>query len=148
MFSEEKVYSEVSKFVSDLVDRGVVSRVDWITDSFLSSRAQISGAGASLYRYCTRAHVNRIVKGVVKKYDVEARAVQESQLRLEGFEYLQRAYTMPRDGHIDLVPIHKCTNDELLFRAVEYDKQAEGCIAHADELRLFVKARSGVEQAA
>ena len=148
MINEEKIYSEVGKFVADLVDSGVVSRVEWITDSFLSSRASISGEGASLYRYCTRAHVNRIVKSVVKRYDVEARAVQDDQLRLDGFDYLQRAYTMPREGHIDLVPINKCTNDELLTRAVDYDKQAKGCISHADELRLFVGARGGVTQVA
>ena len=148
MLSEEKIYAEISKYVSDLVDRGVVSRVNWITDNFLSSRPDISGEGATLYRYCTRAHVNVIVKRVVKKYDVEARAVQDEQLRLEGFEYLQRAYTMPRDGHIELVPIYKCTNDELLARAIEYDKQAKGCIAHANELRLFVVAREGQANAA
>jgi hypothetical protein len=148
MLNEESIYSDVRKFVSDLVESGTETPVEWITTSFLNSRGEIGGEGAALYRYCTRAHVNRIVKRVVGKYDVEARAVQDAQIVLEGFEHLQRAYTVPRDEKTVLVPISKCTDQELLIRADEYEKQAKGCRLHARELRSFVKARSGEAQAA
>lgn len=147
MLNEESIYSEVRKFVSDLVDSGAEIPVEWITTSFLNSRGQINGEGAVLYRYCTRAHVNRIVKKVVGKYDVEARAVQDDQIVLEGFEHLQRAYTVPREEKTVLVPIYKCTDHELLSRAEEYDKQAKGCRLHARELRSFVKSRNAAEAA-
>lgn len=142
MLNEDSIHSEIRKYVSDLVDSGVVSRVEWITDNFLNSCGTISGDGTAIYRYCTRQHVHRIVKKVVGKYAVEARAVQDENVSLPGFEYLQRAYTMQRDNHIDLVPIEKCRDEELLARAVEYDQQARGCRAHARELRSFVKSRS------
>lgn len=148
MLNEESIYADVRKFVSDLVDSGAETPVEWITTSFLNSRGQIGGEGAALYRYCTRAHVNRIVKKVVGKYDVEARAVQDAQIVLDGFEHLQRAYTVPRDEKTVLVPIYKCTDNELLLRAEEYEKQAKGCRLHARELRSFVKARSAQERAA
>lgn len=147
MLNEESVYADVRKFVSDLVDSGVETPVEWITTSFLNSRGQIAGEGEALYRYCARAHVGRIVKRVVGKYDVEARETQDAQIALPGFDYLQRAYTVPRDEKIVLVPIYKCTNEELLDRAAEYEKLARGCRLHARELRSFVKARKIAEAA-
>lgn len=148
MLNEDSIYADVRKFVSDLVDSGVETPVEWITSNFLNSRGEIAGEGAALYRYCTRAHVNRIVKKVVGKYDVETRSASDTQDPLPGFEYLQRAYTVPRESKTVLVPIYKCTDAELLDRAAECDRQARGCRAHARELRSFVKARSKMEQAA
>lgn len=149
MLNDDSIYADVRRFVSDLVDSGAETPIDWITSSFLNSRGQIAGDGEALYRYCTRAHVNRIVKRVVGKYGVEARAIQDQQIVLEGFEHLQRAYTVSRDEKIILVPVNKCTDNELLLRAEDYEKQARGCRLHARELRSFVKARSfNTEQAA
>jgi hypothetical protein len=145
MLNEESIYSEVRKFVSDLVDAGVETPVEWITTNFLNSRGDIAGEGEALYRYCTRAHVNRIVKKVVGKYDIDARSAGDAQDPLPGFEYLQRAYTVPRESKTVLVPIYKCTDAELLDRAEECDRQAKGCRAHARELRSFVSARSAAE---
>jgi len=141
MLNEESVYADVRKFVADLVDSGVETPVEWITASFLKSRGDIAGEGAALYRYCTRAHVGRIVKKVVGKYDVEARSAADPQDSLPGFAYLQRAYTVARESKTVLVPIFKCTDAELLDRAEECDRQARGCRAHARELRSFVQSR-------
>lgn len=146
MTNEESIYADVRKFVSDLVDSGVETPIEWITTHFLNTRGDIGGEGAPLYRYCTRAHVGRIVKKVVGKYDVDAK--QDEQLRLDGFDHLQRAYTVPRESKIVLVPIYKCTDAELLSRAEEYDQQAKSCRLHARELRQFVKGRSVTERAA
>lgn len=148
MLNEESIHAEVRKFVSDLVDSGAETPVEWITTHFLGTRGEIGGEGATFYRYCARLHVGRVVKKVVGKYDVEARAVQDSQIVLEGFEHLQRAYTLSRDEKIVLVPINRCTDGELLARAEEYEKQAKGCRLHARELRSFVQARAEASQAA
>tara|TARA_R110002126_G_scaffold120217_1_gene261383 strand:- start:7 stop:453 length:447 start_codon:yes stop_codon:yes gene_type:complete len=148
MINEDTLHGEVRKFVSDLVDSGVETPVEWITTHFLNSSGAISGEGVALYRYCTRAHVNRIVKRVVGKYNVEAHSADDCQLPLDGFDLLQRAYTVPRDGKIVMVPIDKCTSPELLDRADEYDKQAKSCRLHARELRSYVKARNMSAQAA
>lgn len=148
MQSEESIYSELRKYVSDLVDGGAVTRIDWIAQAFLSSRNDISGADAGFYRGCAHAHIHRIAKKVVGKYDIEARSSQDAQIVLEGFEHLQRAYTVPRDGFTSLVPIHKMNDDELLARAAEYEQMAVGCRRHAREIRDFVNARGQSEAAA
>lgn len=148
MLSEENIYAEIRKFVSDLVDAGAVTPVEWITQDFLNSRNDISGSDAALYRACTRAHIARIVKKVVGKYDTEARAIQEPGLSLEGFEHLQRAYTITRDEKVVLVPVHKCTDSELTARAEEYDRMAVGCRVHAREIRAFVASRVAAPQEA
>lgn len=141
MMNEESVYHEIGKFVSDRVDSGVITPVEWIITEFLQTRSDISGADAPLYKTCTRSHLQKIVKKVIGRYDVEARAETDPQLRLEGFEQLQRAYTVTREEKVLLVPIYKLTDDELLARAAEYDKMAKGCRDHAKELRGFVRSR-------
>lgn len=141
MVNEKSVYSEVRQFVAGLVDMGAETPVEWITTHFLNSRGQIRGEGEVLYRYCARAHVSQIVKKVVGKYDVAARTAQDDQISLPGFEFLQKAYTFSRDEKIVLIPIHKCSDDELLARAAEYRKLAQGCEKHAVELEAFVRSR-------
>lgn len=147
MLNDERIYSDLRKFVSDLVDSGVETPVEWITDRFLASRGEIYGEGEPVYRYCTRAHLSVIAKKVVRKYEVEARAVQDEDVSLPGFEHLQRAYTVTRSEKIVLVPIQRLTDAELLIRAEEYDQMAQGCISHANEIRRFVKARATVKAA-
>ena len=140
--NEESIYSEIRKHVANLVDAGAVTPVDWIAKDFLDKRSDISGGDAAMYRVCTKAHIQRIVKKVVGKYDVEARATQDAQILLEGFEQLQRAYTVTRDEKVVLVPVYKLTDAEILTRADEYDRMAKGCRRHARELRDFVSNRT------
>jgi hypothetical protein len=107
----------------------------------ISKHGRISGPGTEFYQLCAYEHVQRVVKRVVAMFD-EGEDEDAKQLKLEGFDHLRIAYSMQRDGTRVLVPIADCTDDELLARAQEYDQQARGYIAHAEELRTFVKRRS------
>lgn len=135
------IYSEVRQFVEDKVAAGVIVRVDWLTSEYIGTKSRANGEDMPFYRHCAHAHLNEVIRRVVGKYD--ARPVQEDrQLVLDGFEHLQRAYTVQRDGVKLLVPIDKLSDIELAARADEYDAMAKGCRAHAREIRKFIKDRS------
>lgn len=94
------------------------------------------------YALCAREHTYRAVKRAVDKYESNEERETDDQLTLQGFEHLQRAYTMDRDGERVLVPIELIPSYELLQRAVEYEAQAVAMTAHAKELRDFVSRRN------
>lgn len=135
--------SEVRKFVTDKVDAGVIVRADWLAKEYIDSKGSMEADEPDFYRFCALAQVNDMVRKAIGKYDTKP----DTEDKLPGFEHLQRAYTVTRDGVKLLVPVHDCADDELLERAREYEAMAKTCIAHADELRKYIKHRSAVAQA-
>lgn len=136
----DSIYSEVRKFVQDRVDAGVITRVEWLTTEYLDSKGDLAGGDVPFYRACARAHVNEIVRRVVGKYDARPMKADE-QLILPGFTHLQKSYTIHRDGVNLLVPVDLLLPEELLARADEYEAMADGCKAHAIEIRKFIRSR-------
>lgn len=136
----DSIYTEVREFVQDRIDAGVVTRVDWLTSEYIGTKADVSGGDVPFYRVCAQNHVADIVKRVVGKYDAKPKQA-DRQLVLPGFDHLQKAYTVARDGVVVLVPIALCTTEELRGRADEYDVMAKGCEAHAREIREYINAR-------
>lgn len=143
----DSIYTEVREFVSEKVAAGVIVRVDWLTAEYIGSKSRIDGDDYPFYHACAQAHINEVVRRVVGKYDSKPKAENDAQLVLPGFEHLQRAYTITREGVVVLVPVDKLTDDELLQRAAEYDLMAKGCRNHAREIRQFVTSRASVEAA-
>ncbi len=136
------IYSEVSKFIADKIDSGEIIRVEWLTTELMERHNGIAGDDLAFYRTCTRAHLQNVVNKCIGKYDTEAKAQPEAQIVLAGFEHLQRAYTIERNGSNMLIPVDKCSDAELLRRAGEYEDMAIGCRRHAKELRSFVNNRA------
>jgi len=134
-------YSEVREFVSAKVDAGVIVRVDWLTQEFINSKSDVTGDDLPFYRHCATAHIQEMVRRVVGKYDVRSKQ-DDPQTILPGFEHLQRAYTVIRDGANLLVPIDQLNDSELQARADEYDAMAKGCRAHAMEIRQYIEERA------
>ena len=54
---------------------------------------------------------------------------------------MQEAYTVEREEERQLVPVHLVSNDELMARAGEFRKQAQGLIRHAKEIEQYVYDR-------
>lgn len=142
----DTVFKEIRKFVSDKVNAGAIVRVDWLTAEIISERDRIEGDDADFYLICAHKHVSEIVKECIGKYKPKAQT--DAQLVLDGFEHLQKSYPVERKGVRLLVPVHMLTDDELEARAIEYMEMSKGCIAHAKEIRAFIKARAQSEGAA
>lgn len=67
---------------------------------------------------------------------------------LPGFKLLQPQYVIRRDGVDVMVPTEKATDDELLARADQYERNSITLAEHARELRRYVALRTAEQQAA
>ena len=137
----ENVASEVRRFIADKVASGQTIVVEWLTNEIISAKSAIEGADAAFYRTCAFSHVKEIVKRSIGKYD-KREPETDRQIVMDGFEHLQIAYTVERQGDVVLVPVNQLTDHELLARAREYDEMARGCRSHAREIRDYVRERS------
>lgn len=139
--SEKSITEEIRKFVADKLDAGDPVIRDWITTEILERHCAIEGTDTPFFMGCARRFISDVVSRVIGKYDASPVAA-DRQIVLPGFEYLQRAYTVTRDGKVTLVPIAAITNQELAARAREYEEMSKGCLRHAYEIREFVRARA------
>lgn len=119
--------------------------MEWAVHEIIMKQGSITGDGVEFYRLCAREHCYRIVKSVVDKYKGDETTEDKQQILLPGFDYLQVAYTVHRNDEIILVPIELLTDEEIDARALEFEKQAEGLNAHAEELRIYkLKRRASI----
>jgi len=140
------ITAEVRKLIADKTAAGEQTKVPWLTQEVLDRHSDIEGEDAPFYLICARAHIKDIVRACIAKYDTKE-ATNDKQLVLAGFEHLQIAYTVDRQGEVTLVPVDQLTNAELLARAEEYDGMAKSCRAHAREIRKYVEVRAAMEAA-
>ena len=140
MRSTADVTREIRDFVQSRIDAGVIVRVEWLTTEILAAKSNIEGDDAEFYEACAVHFIKDRVKRVIGDYEPQARQTPE-QLTLDGFQHMQKAYTVERRGETVLVPVDQLSFDEIEARACEYEAMAEGCVAHAQELRVYNRSR-------
>lgn len=141
MRSKTDVTAEIRSIVSDRINSGLIVRVEWLTTEILAMKSNIEGEDADFYIACGVDFIKDTVKRVVGDYRPKASAVTDAQIVMDGFDHMQRAYTVEREGETVLVPVYLLSEAEIEGRAVELEAMAKGCIAHARELRAFQRAR-------
>lgn len=139
MKSTTEVKREIRRIVQERIDAGVIVRVEWLTTEIISTKDQIEGADADFYVACGVDFIKKSVKDVIGDY--APKPTQSAQILMDGFDHLQKAYTVQRDEQVTLVPVTMLTDAELETRANEYEVMAAGCIAHAEEIRAFILGR-------
>lgn len=144
--SDQSIYREVREFIADKIGRGDVVIIGWLAVEILASKARIEGEDKDFYHVAAMAHVKNVVKRCVGKFD--ASPVSDPQLVLDGFDHLQVAYSVERDGQTCLVPVDQLTLSEIEARAAEYDQMASSCRKHAKELRTYARTLIDAERAA
>lgn len=140
MSAFDAIRKEITSFIASKVGRDEIINMDILVHEIVESRSGIVGPDADFYRVCTYKTVHDVAKTCVAKYN--AKDQPSRQISLPGFEHLQVAYPVARNGVKLLVPINRMTDDELMERAEEYDAMAKGCRDHARELRGYVTKRS------
>lgn len=142
MKSTTEVTREIRRIVQERIDSGVIVRVEWLTTEIMAQKDKIEGDDADFYLACGVDFINKTVKRVIGGY--APKSSQDAQIVMDGFDHLQKAYTVQRDEQVTLVPVTMLTDVELEARALEYEAMAEGCISHAAEIRAFVLGRTQV----
>jgi hypothetical protein len=143
--------TELERIAHDLITakvaRGEEVHMEWAVQELISGQPAISGDDTGFYHLCAREHTYRVVKKVVERFASETDE-NPRQMKMDGFDHLQAAYTVERKGERVLVPIANISAAELLARADEFDKLAEGLRAHAREIRKYVANRVDVSERA
>lgn len=137
--------SDLSREIADLInatiEAGQEVQKDWIAAQVMAAHPDVYGDDAPFYTVLAKLQIDEKVRSQIGKF--KPSADQVAQLTLPGFDHLQKAYFLTREGENIIVPVDQCSDIELLNRAREYDEMAKGCRAHARELREYVTARSG-----
>lgn len=141
------IQSLIAQMVSAKIDAGEVVNMHWAATEILNTYSGIEGPDSDFYRITARHYVADQVKRSIKRFEPNTEKA-DSQLVLDGFEHLQKAYPVEHNGERQLVPVDMIPDDILIQRAEEYERMAEGVIAHASEIREFVRRRSGQSGAA
>lgn len=136
----KELEQQAHQLISRKIEQGESVQMHWAVTEFLNLQPEITGPGELFYQLAARDYAYRLIKKAVDKYDKNSRP-GDGQMTLEGYEFLQEAYTVERDGERQLVPIHSATASELLKRATDYEKIGAGCYSHAREIRQYVADR-------
>ena len=141
--SPKELEQQAHKLIAEKIEDGESVQMHWAVTEFLNLQPEIAGPGESFYQLAARDYSYRLIKKAVDKYDRNSRP-EDGQMVLDGYEFLQEAYTVERDGERQLIPIHLVTDPELLDRAAGYRKMGDGCYAHAREIEQYVADRREV----
>ena len=136
----KSITAEISNAINLRVERGEIINLTLFTSEFVSSKSGIRGEDADFYRVCTFKVVQEVASSCIKKFNTK-QAKTSIDILLPGFERLQLAYPVMRDGNQMLVPIELMSVEELSQRAEEYEGMAKGCLDHASEIRAYIYAR-------
>lgn len=123
-------------FASD--GRDLVSA--WIAKDIIDrhSSGLADDENADFFRWCGY----RAVREAVKKYVQNMSPAKSDRAPLlPGLKHVQQCYSIERNGETCVVQTVLASDDELLAKAAEIQAMGDTCIAHADELRRFVKGR-------
>lgn len=137
--NEQSITTEIRKFIADKISNNEAIVIPWLITEILDRKNDIGGNDLPFYLTCTRKAVSEIVRKCVGKYDTTP--ANDAQIVLPGFDHLQVAYPVERNGQQILVPVNQLSDDELEQRAKEYDTMARSCRLHAREIRDYLKAR-------
>jgi hypothetical protein len=132
--------SHVRKLIADKIDVGEIIKMEPTVQELISRQGEITGEDVSFYLLCAHEYVWQLVKKAVGIYDQPQ--VDNNQLTLPGYEFMQVGYTVERDGERQLVPVSLLSDDELLARAKEFRKQATSLVNHAEEIEKYVANRN------
>lgn len=138
--SVKAVKQEVTIFISNKIGDNQIVNIDFIVHEITASKPGIEGPDTDFYVWLAHRELREIVKSCVAKYNAKENVSR--QISLPGFEYLQIAYPVQRDGDSLLVPIERMTETEINERAAEYEAMGRGCLNHASELRGYVARRN------
>jgi hypothetical protein len=136
--------TEIRNQAHDLVS-GKIKRVEpvithYVVVELIALQGEILGDGVKWYYERAVESVTRIVNSVIDKY-VRPDESEDRQplLAIPGYDHLQTAYSVKRDGQRMIVPLQLLRKKELLGRADEFDRQSSGLAKHAEEIRRYVE---------
>ena len=147
MSYHEKLIAEIeAKLASWPEDRPI----RWVAHEICNDHGEglAGNDDAEFWRHGGYCECRRQVTKINNKHKMIAGDSESSQPTLPGFEYVQQAYIVNRDGEEFRISAFRLTEEEIDAKAAEYRKMGDTCFAHADELQRFKVWRRAAGQAA
>jgi hypothetical protein len=149
-FEMSIAHKDMEKEVADIIERrieaGQETVTSWLVTEVINNHADITGEDVEWYRVCAYGHMSGVVRKVISKYRPTEEGIVNNQLVLDGFERLQRAYAVNRDGPM-IVPIDLLTIDEIKEKIRELSAIRRGLSQHIKELQRYLQQRIEAENA-
>jgi hypothetical protein len=142
-YSASDLSEEIRRIIEDGLDRDRVLPASTIVKAVID-RHPLPRDWRGVHREFTELSSAGYVRIELRKHLREYKAAGEpadGQLRLPGFDYLQRGYLVERGGEDCVVPILQMARAECELRRDGLRKMARGCDAHADEWDRFIAER-------
>jgi len=134
---------ELQEIAATLVSQRIEQRqpveMEWAIQSIIGNYT--TGNEGDFFLFCAHHTVWQAVKRAIEKYDKAEEEPGQMLLGLATFERLKIAYSIFRDGTIQLLHVACITDEEFRARATGYRAQSEGCLAHAREIERFIEYR-------
>lgn len=151
--TEREVIAEVREMISEALAAGQQPEAQRLVHGLLERHNKIEGEDKDFHTLAAYHFGQRIVKLALRR----GRATPEGdddeprpfgQMVLPGYEYLQEAYLVARDGLQRLVAVQDMTDEELDSKAEEHRRLSKGNEQHAEELIRYKAERKRPTSAA
>ena len=149
MYSGTDLKEEIKRVIDRTISAGMRVRASWIATEIGNSHPDHFGKDVDFWQLTgisgVHAEVRRFISSI--KTDEEDEEQQgKLPFTVSGYRYLQKIYfvsdpTTPEEGNVG-IPINEMSDSQIENKANEYEKMAAGCVAHADELRRYLRNRS------
>lgn len=130
---------EIHEFIHSAIGINQVVSSNWIAQEIFRKRPDIFGNDKEFYEALAWDSVRAQVRKAINRW--KAKPEHDEQLVLPGYRYLQQGYMVERDDGPTVVPLQLLTDGEILARVAEYQRMADGCTKHAEELMGYYSRR-------
>lgn len=145
-----ELISEVEDLIERLLSEGkAVSAARVAHDLIEQHAASIDGGGKGWFLRRAYNDVRQAVRLAARRYAPDGNeTAPQLAFSLPGFNRLQKAYLIKRDGEEHFVPIEQLTTAEIATKVAELRLMAVGCSKHAAELARYSDLRGTMAGAA
>ena len=143
-FTHSDLYTEVKDLIRPQIEGEQIVNAAWVVPLMEAKHPMPRtwrGVHADARRIGYREHIRDLARAIVREFKKKETDPDRDTPLLPGFKFVQRSYQIDRDAEPTCVPVDQMTDQEIEEKADELDRMADGCRAHAAELRRYLAIR-------
>lgn len=141
MSYKKVLVGEISSVIDQLMADKIVIDPRSVASMVCSSHNEELMEEAPFSTHNNYTNVRREVRAVMSKKLVVSEDNFNSQLTIEGTKYVQKYYSINRDGEQLGIPVDQLTKEEVKDKAAHLRKMGRACLLHATELEEYTENR-------
>lgn len=141
-----RVIEEIQDVIRRALDAGTSPKKRWIVHEVMSNHRDVHGSDAEWQTCRSYESLDNHVRLEVQKLKPGGDDKAQEDL-FPGFDRLQRAYIVSRDGEQCVVRTEELTRAEWNTKIIEVERMGVGCFEHGAEMRRYRDERFGEEAA-